>query len=170
MTQDQLDKIEDLIRADICQIVKTEEVEELIHEGILKSWHDRTTIEDLASKILPHRCTPRCLKRTGPGNGPENFTCRKINNFRINPDPTRDYYLPLNRKFLPETVNRLIKIGMMEEITVNEFGWESEIKSSHPYFHPTRHIPWINANGNRNISPVETKTFCVCKTQQIYKK
>ena len=59
---------------------------------------------------------------------------------------------------------------MMEEITVNEFGWESEIKSSHPYFHPTRHIPWINANGDMNISPVETKTFCVCKSQQNIQK
>ena len=60
----------------------------------------------------------------------------------------------------------MVKIGLADPIVLNEFGVPSEFKSSCGLFHPKRHIPPTNTNEDLNISPVETRTFCACKSMQ----
>ena len=67
MDEEQLKKMQDLIRASVVEIVRTDEVQSLIDEGILDEYDDVYKIQDLAKSILAHRCNPRCLRRVGPG-------------------------------------------------------------------------------------------------------
>ena len=55
---------------------------------------------------------------------------------------------------------------MAESITINEHGVTSDFKSTEIFFHPDRHIPPTNPNGDVNMSPVESKTFAACQSIQ----
>ena len=114
MTQKQKDKIDNLIRCSICDIVRVNEVQDLIGEGIMKSIDELHEFQDLCSNILPHICNSRCLRRIGPGNGPENFQCRKTNNLKISPDNTSHCFMKLPVNYSKECVDRLIKCGLVE--------------------------------------------------------
>ena len=104
--------------------------------------------------------------RIGPGEGPENFKCRKLNNLTVNPNHTKHYFMQLVKSRNAECVQRLIKVGLAEPIDINEYGVASLFKSSEDIFHPSRHIPPTNPNGDVNMSPVESKTFIACKSMQ----
>ena len=139
MNEDQMQKIHDLIRASVVDIIRGDEVQKLIDEGILNKFSDVYEVQDLAEEILSHKCSPRCMTRRGVGDGPENFTCRKPNNLKLSPDNTRHCHVPLGTNYSPEFIQKIIEIGMADEIMCNERGVPTPFKSSHPFFHPTRH-------------------------------
>ena len=95
LTQEQKDKLDDLIRCSIFDIVRTEEVQGLIDEGIMKSIDELPEFHELCSNILSHICKPRCLRRIGPGNNEEDFQCRKTNNLKVSPDNTSHCFMKL---------------------------------------------------------------------------
>ena len=94
------------------------------------------------------------------------FKCRKLNNFTINPNHTKDYFLELVKNRNSECTRTLVQIGLAEPMNVNKYGVESKFKSSKHMFHPSRNIPPTNPNDDVNISPVESKTFCECQSMQ----
>lgn len=63
MSHEQKAKMDDLIRASICNIVRSDEVQHLINDGILKSVDDHRGIQRDSGNILPHICTVRYKKR-----------------------------------------------------------------------------------------------------------
>ena len=77
-----------------------------------------------------------------------------------------DSFISIESKQSKECIDRLVKIGLAEPITRNEFGVPSDFKSNHNYFHPKRHIPPTNPNDTYNISPVEGYTFSILKSMQ----
>ena len=81
----------------------------------------------------------------------KNFKYRKLNNLKVNPNPTHDYYLHLVKKRNPECINRLSKLNLANEIHVNYHGVESEFKCNETVFHPSRHITPTNPNGHINM-------------------
>ena len=131
MSVEQKTKISHLIRASVMEIVHSSEVQDLINEGIINSFEDVYSLQDLAKTILAHHCNQRCLRRIEDVDGPENFKCRKPDNFKISPDNTRNFFLPLTTKNSSECVDTLVKIGMDDPIVKNEFN------RSFQYFHPT---------------------------------
>ena len=166
MSDEQMEKVQDLIRASVVDIVRSDEVLSLIDEGLLDSHNDVYTIQDLASAILAHKCTPRCMRRVGHRGGPEDFQCQKLNNLKVSPDTTKHCFIPLPNNHSPDCVEKLVKIELADPILLNEFGVPSEFKCSCGLFHPTRHIPPTNPHDDLNISPVESRTFCACKSMQ----
>ena len=66
-------KIKDLIRTSIAEVVRLDEIDKLIEEGIVNSWQEVFHIKELGNRILSHTCDKRCQMRIGPGQGPENF-------------------------------------------------------------------------------------------------
>ncbi len=166
LTQAELDKFDDLVRASVGDIVRGDEVQDLVDRGILKDKSDVFELQDLSNEILDHKCTRRCLMRKGDGDGPENYKCRKPNNLKISPDNTKHCHIPISRQPSPDCVDKLVEIGMAEPIVYNENGYPSEFKSYHKFFHPTRHIPPTNPNDYRNISPVEGYTFAALRSMQ----
>ena len=51
--------------------------------------------QELGKRILSHTCDKLCQIRIGPGQGPENFKCKKLNNLTVNPNCTKHYYMSL---------------------------------------------------------------------------
>ena len=72
--------------------------------------------------------------------------------------------LPNNHSF--ECVQRLRQVGLVEPPRFDAYGIEAELKSSHTFFHPQRHIPPTNASLDMNISPVEGYTFSATLSMQ----
>ena len=52
--------MDDIIRASKHEIVRPEEVQKLVDEGIFKNSEDLYKMEDLVEKFLPHVCNERC--------------------------------------------------------------------------------------------------------------
>jgi hypothetical protein len=67
LNKKQKDFIKDLIRGNICEIVRSDEVERLIEEGVFESINDYYDMIKDGEKFLQHICNPRCLVQTGPG-------------------------------------------------------------------------------------------------------
>ena len=61
MTQEEEDFVNNLIRASIFDIVKTEEVQRFVQEGIFDNEYDIFTLYENAELFLPHRCNDSCL-------------------------------------------------------------------------------------------------------------
>ena len=55
---------------------------------------------------MKHTCGERCLIRIGPGDGPENFNCRKQHAVKDTPDPTCHQFieLPCNLSDVPKDI------------------------------------------------------------------
>ena len=85
LTQSQMERLQDLVRASVGDILRPNEVQDLVHSGVLNEYSDIYKLQDLANEILAHKCSRRCLRRIGDGEGPENFKCRKPNNLKISP-------------------------------------------------------------------------------------
>ena len=74
--------------------------------------------------------------------------------------------MPLPNEISKDCLDRLIKIGMVEEIEVNDNGLQRPYKSKLSFLHPQRHIPPTNPNNDINMSPCEGLTFSICRSMQ----
>ena len=63
MSEEVIHRLHELVRASIANIVRLDEVQGLVDEGIFERFEDVYELQDLADIILPHRCAPRCLMR-----------------------------------------------------------------------------------------------------------
>ena len=86
LNEHQQGKIDDLIRASIVDIVRVDEVSDLIDEGIFKSFHELEDLIERSEEILPHHFSPRCLRCVSAENRPDSFVCWKQNNLKMSPD------------------------------------------------------------------------------------
>lgn len=154
--------VKDLIRASVLEIVRTSEVQTLLDEGIFKSMDDYQDMMKDARKFLPHICNPRCLARVGP----DQYRCRKLNNLKVTTDNTKHVFKDLPNNFSHECVNRLIKCGLAQPLCINADDFQAPVNYLIPFFKPKRHIPPTNPSDDMNMSPVEGKTFSVCRSMQ----
>ena len=122
--------MEDLILVSVIYIVRSDEIQDFVDDGIFKEYSDVFDLQELARKILSHNCTRRCMDRIGDKEGPEKFRCRKPNELIISPDNTKHCYLPMTRQPSPDCVEKLIEIGLVDNIEFNEWGSGNEFKSS----------------------------------------
>ena len=160
LTPEEKDFMDDIIRASKNEIVRPEEIQRLIDEGIFKSHEDWYEMQELTEKFLPHVCNERCQMRVDSSGGSNDTKCRKLNNNKISPDITKHSFIELPRNWSKECIDRLVKIGLAEVIS-NE-----EIKYHHDFFTPKRHIPPTMSTHDMNMSPVEGKTFAACQSMQ----
>ena len=130
----------------------------------MKSIDELPEFQDLCSNILPNICNSRCLRRIGPGNGPENFQCRKTNNLKISPGNASQCFMQLPVNYSKECVDRLIKCSHVEPIQENGTG--VSFTTTHLLLNPVRHIPHTNPANDKNISPVTGKTMFVRKSMK----
>lgn len=162
ITPEHIDFLTDLVRANIFDIVRTEEIQTYIDEGLYKEVTDYHTTIRKGKKFLPHLCNERCKVRFGPG--PNDFRCRKVNNAKVTTDNTKHIFKPMPNTYSKECNNRLVKAGLAEFI--NDDGHEEKIKYNLDFFNPTRHVAPTNLTDDLNISPVESRTFTACESMQ----
>ena len=106
--------LDKLINTSVIELIKTSDLQNMTEEGVLKSVDEMYKKVELAGRILPHICGPTCWKRVGPGDGQENFVCRKIHPWKGNPDSTRYYYKPINHKYNTAVLTILRDIGICQ--------------------------------------------------------
>ena len=92
--------VKDLMRASTYDIVRPDEVQNMIDHGIFKTIDDYHDMVLDAENLLSHRCNERCLYRVGLNK----FKCRKPNNLLISKDNTKHTYKQLPNKYEKETV------------------------------------------------------------------
>jgi hypothetical protein len=169
LSQEERECVNDCIRASVLDIVRVDEVQRHVDEGLFKHPSDLKNVIDIAMAVLPHKCNPRCLVMTGPNK----FTCRKPNYLLMNPQPgnTHEKYVDLPNSMSIESLRQLEKVGIIEPIHFDkQMDYMKSFKSRLPYFHPKRHIPPINWTHDMNISPVEGYTFAHCLSMQNIQK
>ena len=75
--------LEDLCRTSILEVIKTDEIDSLISQGLVKDHSHYEEILRDASRFLTHRCDPRCQRRVDHTGDPEkDFVCRKPHSLR----------------------------------------------------------------------------------------
>ena len=57
--------MDDLIRASICDLIRSDNVQQLIDEGIFKSADNHKDMQKDAGDTLPFICTEQCKNRVG---------------------------------------------------------------------------------------------------------
>ena len=94
-----------LIRASLFDIVRVDEIQRLIDEGLFKNSNDVKKIFDIGRSVLNHHFTPRCLVMVDE----DKYVCRKPNYLTMNPPPgnTRSTYQILPNDMSIETLRRL---------------------------------------------------------------
>ena len=162
LNDDQTKFVKDLCRCSLMDIVRPREVKRLIGDGTFKTVDDWTDMINDAKNFLGHVCNSRCQMRMADGS----FKCRKVNNLKISKDNTKHTFLAFNNDLPQNCINRLVKIGMIEPIVENEYGYRSAIKSKLSFLHPKRHIPPTNPSDDINMSPCEGHTFSICRSMQ----
>ena len=150
MSPDEKAFVDDLIRAGIFDIVRSDEVDDLINEGIFENEDDIIEVIGNAEKFLPHRCNDTCLVRRADGT----LQCRKIDNVNATPDNRSHQYVSIPNNYSVECLKVLDKVGLLEELDIDDDGNVKHFKSSKPFFHPVRHVPPTNPTNDLNISPV----------------
>jgi hypothetical protein len=81
-------KLRDLIATSVFEIVKTDKIAKLTAGGLLSCPKDIDDITREGWRKLKHTCGARCLMKTGPGDGPQDYRCRKQHAVKDTPDPT----------------------------------------------------------------------------------
>ena len=155
----------ELVRASVLEVVRSSEVDSLIEDGTFKEIEDwKDTINDAIS-FLPHKCNSACQRKVIL-NGETQYKCRKVNNLDASKENTKHTFQDLPNEIPEECIDRLKQIGLVEQAEPNEVGYMKPYKSKLSLFHPKRHIPPTNPNGDLNISPVEGYTFANCRSMQ----
>ena len=162
MSQEEKDFVNDLIRASIFDIVKPEEAQAMVEEGVFQHEMDIYQVVNDATRLLPHRCNDACLVRKADGN----FRCRKIDNVKASPDTRSHQFIPLPNDYSVPCLKVLEAVGLTYELEIDDDGNVLKFESTMPFFHPVRHIPPTNPTDDLNISPVVGILFAVCRSMQ----
>ena len=75
--------VKDLIRASNCEIVRPEEVEDLIREGVFKNYDSWMEMQSYGETFLTHICNERRLMRVKSEGGKDDFNLRILQNILI---------------------------------------------------------------------------------------
>ena len=162
LTIDEKAFVDELICSSIFDIAPHKVVDDYIKEGIFDRTDCQQKIQAHAKKVLRHYCSSRCQECVGPGK----YRCRMPNNCEDSPDNTKSVFIPLPNELSTEVKERLVKLGMIDPIEINELGYETPFKCTDDFFHPSKHIPPTNPTEDINMSPVEGYTFSICKSMQ----
>ena len=125
----------------------------------MEDWTDM--IKD-AKNFLGHVCNSRCQMRMADGS----FKCRKLNNLKVSEDNTKHTFMSFKNDLPQNCIDRLVKIGLIDPVLENEYGYKTAIKSKLSFLHPKRHIPPTNPSNDINMSPCEGRTFSICRSMQ----
>ena len=154
--------VNDLCRCSLMDIVRPSEVQKLIDDGTYTSVDDWADMINDAKNFLGHVCNSRCQMRMADGS----FKCRKLNNLKVSEDNTKHTFMSFKNDLPQNCIDRLVKIGLIDPIIENQYGYKSAIKSKLSFLHPKRHIPPTNVSDDINMSPCEGRTFSICRSMQ----
>ena len=90
MGMDEKRSVNELIRASIFDIAKTEEISKFIEDGVFTSEYDICMVYEDVISFLPHLCNDACLVHNSDGT----FRCQKLDNVRVSNYKKTSIYSP----------------------------------------------------------------------------
>ena len=114
-----------------------------------------------AHSFLSHICNNRWLIRVPSGK----LICQIPDYFEMTQDNTKQSFVDLPNNISDQWWGRLARIGLANEINFRETGDRNTFKSTLGFFYPKIWVPAIRAR-ETHISPIEIRTFCVCRSMQ----
>ena len=154
----------ELQKCSVGELFDTSKMQEYIDMGIFENEEDWNTLTALGGTVLPHRCGPRCKRRIGPGDGPENFVCRKPHSLFGKINPQENEFIPLPYDWTDGCLEALERCGL----------WKPPSSSKDPpngtfmcdQLVPKRHMGRIHPEARCNMSPVIPELFGATKSMQ----
>ena len=146
----------DLVKTSCMEVCVSDEIQYYIDKGLFKDascWEK--VMENTA--FLVHKCNERCQMKCGPGDGPENYKCRKMHSVHMCPNPTTHNFIQFPPKYPSNVLDALHDCGLYSP----ESG-----TFHHSYFTPTRHIAPVVTNATCNMSPVIGEFFIATESMQ----
>ena len=102
--------INDLCRCYIFDIVRVNEIDDLISDGTFESQEDYYHVVSDSNDFLVHTCNSRCIVKTGDGTE----RCRKLNYLEVTKDNTKHTFQEFNNHIPKDCLDKLIQIGMVQ--------------------------------------------------------
>jgi hypothetical protein len=117
---------------------------------------------ELAERIIPHKCSKRCMIRISDGEGPECFQCKKPHPTAGRQDPLEDEFRDTTFSLSSESMETLERIG------VNKPPMDGALKGTfeNEMFRPTHHFGRCDPKAKENMSPVIPKMFGATQSMQ----
>ena len=110
---DYLPQTLDRIRGSVAELIRPEELDELVQEGYLKSRMEGATLQAMAGRILSHICSHRCKRRYGTGEN--DVACRVTNNSEESPNPFDHTFATVAVPHSQQALEILRTLDLMEE-------------------------------------------------------
>ncbi len=139
-----------LIRSNVASLFSTKEINHYVELGIFNkdtNWFEMT---ELAERILPHKCSKRCMIRISDGEGPECFQCKKPHPTAGRRDPLEDEFMDTKFSLSSECMETLERIGVYKPPVDGALKGTFE----NGLFKPTRHFGRCDPKAKENMSPV----------------
>jgi hypothetical protein len=153
--------LRDLIATSVFKIVKPDKIAKLMAESLLSCPEDIDDITQEGWRKLKHTYGARCLMKTGPGNGPQDYRCRKQHTAKDTPDPTSHQYIKIPCNLSDASKEILMRAGIPRPPSYK--GAQDEHYFI-PYFQPTRHMAPCITNAQCNMSPIIPIYFIMFKS------
>ena len=100
----------DRIRGSIMELIRPEEIDDLVAEGLLSCAEEVMSVKDLASRVLVHICSSRCQRRVGIKD--DEVVCRATDNETESPDPKTHCVRAIRVDHSEAAVKVLVKVGL----------------------------------------------------------
>lgn len=152
-----LDAALDRIRGHISDIVRPNERQQLIEDGIFKNLNDVHCFLDQMQSFLNHKHLRRCyamVRNSGEEEDVQKLVCKVSNNYQLNPNPTRHSFVSINVEHSQDAIFVFQLLGLAELNSVGVKAGEKLIfRPVHQCLISKKHTP--PACGNEGIiSPV----------------
>ena len=98
------------IRGSLLDLIRADEVDELVTEGLLENAEEAMHVKELAQRVLRHVCNSRCQRRVGLEDSA--LRCRVTDNATESPDPFRYCTETIDVQHSPEATNVLVELGL----------------------------------------------------------
>ncbi len=126
-----------LTRSNVASLFSTKELDHYVELGIFNRKHNWFEMTELAGRILPHKCSKRCMiSKISDGEGPECFQCKKPHPTAGGQDPLKDEFRDTKFSLSSECMKTLECIGVYKPPVDGALKgtFENEL------FRPTRHF------------------------------
>jgi hypothetical protein len=148
----EVEEFNNRIRGFTGDLVRVDEIEPYIAEGLLQDYSGWFEVMDLAETILTHR-SERNLKRTGPGKN--DLKPRDQNNYYISPDPMSYATKKIDPNHTTNAVSILVECQLATAPPAED---PRALVDCHPLLQCERHFPPLRRHGG-SMSPVIPRMF-----------
>jgi hypothetical protein len=154
-TEHGLAQILDKIRGAVADLVRWDEVSNLVEAGALESKDCLIEILQQAVQYLSHKCGPRCMIVKKDDNGKDYFVCKRPFNWLLTNNPGVHSMEEVKVAHTTTALEILKEVGFAEDDHNSE-----TIRITNPQLHMIRHIPKC-CKSDGKFSATNGKLFCM---------